>query len=325
MEKEELLKNYEKPLTGYPSLDKPWLKYYRENVEKLANNIPKNKTAWDVIEEKLLEYYDVPALEFFGHVFSRQEFINLCYVWARTFRAMGVEENEVVPVYGPVVPDICAMVFGLNMIGACPYFLKLGISPQGLAEETKDSKIAVVYDGMWPLVAHEFSKDRFKKVIVASITKDMPSPKKEIVSFLSKIKSRKVQTKIPDDKKYICLDKAMEVADYYTGDVKVPFKENRPVVISSSSGTTVKGLIKGIEATNESIISQMYYEHYSDIPYIKGDKVLNHFPFTASTSLNSLFMYPLFSGMTVVIDPRVSNKDFYNQLINLFLHYIHQF
>ncbi len=308
---------FDKGLTGFPSIDKPWLQYYDEGAEERANNIPENKTVWDVIEEKLLEYYDIPALEYFGRVFSRQEFIDLCYTWARTFRAMGVEQNEVVPVYGPFVPDICAMVFGLNMIGACPYFLKLAISPEALAEETKDAKVAVVYDGMWQNVAKEFMKDKFKKVIVASVPADMPSPKKQIVSFLSAIQARKNKIRIPDDKKYIWADKAKQIAEYYTGDVKVPFEPERSTFITSSSGTTVGGVVKGTVATNESTISQLYMGEESDTQFFPGDRCLNHFPPTASTSLNLLFLTALYRGETIILDPRVSEKDFYNQLINL--------
>lgn len=308
---------FDKGLTGYPSIDKPWLKYYREGAEDIANNIPLSKTVWDVIEEKLLKYYDIPALEYFGKIFSKKEFIDLCYTWAKTFRAMGVLENEVVPIYGPFVPDICAMVFGLNMIGACPYFLKLAISKQALEEETRDSKIAVVYDGMWANVASEFSKDRFKNVIVASVSADMPSPKKQIVSFLSKMQSIKDKSHIPNDKKYIWADKARDIANYYSGNVKVPFESDRPAFITSSSGTTIDGVVKGTVATNETTISQLLMGKASAIQYYPGDRCLNHFPPTASTSLNVLFLLALYNGETVIVDPRVSEKDFYNQLIKL--------
>lgn len=308
---------FKKGLTGYPSVDKVWLKYYDDGAEELANNIPVNKTVWDVIEEKLLEYYDIPALEYFGRVFSKQEFIDLCYTWARTFRAMGVEENEVVPVYGPFVPDICAMVFGLNMIGACPYFLKLAISKEALEEETREAKIAVVYDGMWQNVAEEFSKDKFKNVIVATVSADMPSPKKQIVSFLSKMEAIKNKSQIPNEKKYIWADKARDIANYYSGNVKVPFVSDRPTFITSSSGTTVGGVVKGTVATNETTISQLYMGKASNIQYFPGDRCLNHFPPTASTSLNVLFLLALYNGETVIVDPRVSEKDFYDQLIKL--------
>ena len=126
----------------------------------------------------------------------------------------------------------------------------------------------------------------------------------------------KDKSKIPDYKKYIWVDQAKKMAEYYTGEVKVPFVKNRDAVITSSSGTT-GGLVKGVVATNESIISQMYSTTYSDIPYKKGYRTLNHFPPTASTSLNSLFLVALMNGATVIIDPRVSEKDFYNQLVKL--------
>ena len=30
----------EKTLTGYPSIDKPWLKYFQDGADERANNIP---------------------------------------------------------------------------------------------------------------------------------------------------------------------------------------------------------------------------------------------------------------------------------------------
>lgn len=313
---DEQAKYFERGLTGYPSIDKVWLNVYAKGADEKANNIPLNKTVWDVIEEKLYEHYDVPALKYFGKEFSRHEFISNCYHWARVFRALGVEENEIVPVYGPVSPSICAMVFGLNMIGACPYFIKIGVNAKTLAEETEEAKIAVVFNALWPAVSEEFSKDKFKNIIITTATSDMPWPKKEIVSFISKIKAQKNKSPIPDEKKYIWADRAMDIANYYGGDVKVPFVKNRNTLISSSSGTT-SGVIKGVVATNESIISQLYYQAFSEIPYIAGDKALNQLPFAVSTSLNSLFMYPLFVGMTVAIDPRVSNEAFYEQITKI--------
>ena len=55
----------------------------------------------------------------------------------------------------------------------------------------------------------------------------------------------------------------------------------------------------------------------SGIQYFPGDRCLNHFPPTASTSLNVLFILALFNGETIVVDPRVSEEDFYNQLTKL--------
>ena len=300
-----------------PSEERIWEKYYEKGASDYANNIPQGKTVWDVIEEKLYEYYDIPALEYFKKVISKEEFINSVYTWARTFRAMGIEEDEVVPVYGPFFPDICAMTFALNMIGTCPYFLKLAISEEALREETKDSKVAVVYDGMWKNVAKEFSKDRFKKVLMATATDDMPSHKKEIISFISSMEARKNKSRIPNDKKYVWLDDAKKIAEYYTGNVKVPFIQDRPAFITSSSGTTVDGIVKGTVATNESTISQLYMSDASGVQYFSGDRCLCPYPPTASTALNVMFLMSLYQGLTVVLDPRISVKDFYRQILTL--------
>lgn len=306
----------EKKLTGYPSIDKPWLKYYKPNAEKQATQIPNDKSVWDVVEERLLQYKDIPAIEYFGRVISRTEFIDMVYTWARAFKALGVKENEIVPYYGPFFPDIGAMAFALNIIGACPYFLKLAIDAEALAEETEDARFAIVYDNMWENVACEFSKDRFEKVIIVSATDAMPVLKKLILSMITKLRHR---CSVPHDsntKKYLSLNEAKKYTDRVQGEVKASFVPDRAAFITSSSGTTVGGIVKGCVATNESTIAQLMMGSASDVQFFPGDRCLNHFPPTAATSLNILFILPLYQGMTVVMDPRVSDRDFYRQVIN---------
>lgn len=304
-------------MTGYPSIDKPWLQYYKPGAEEKAVSIPEGKTIWDVVEEKLLQYSEYPAIEYFGREISRPEFIELVYTWARAFRALGVGENEYVPYFGPFLPDVGAMAFALNVIGACPYFLKLAISPEALAEETKDSKIAIVYSDMWEDVRREFSKDRFERVIFVNASDAMPSPKKQIVSLRGKIMRDRKGQRLPAGEKYLRLEAAKKYAGQFHGEVRAPFVPERPAFITSSSGTTVGGVVKGCVATNESTITQLFMSDASLTKLIPGDRCLTNFPPTASTSLDCLFILPLFRGMTVVNDPRVSAQDFYNQILHL--------
>lgn len=307
----------EKALTGYPSIDKPWLKYYNSGAEEYASNIPTAKTVWDVIEERLQQYKDIPAIEYFGRKISRSEFIDMVYTWARAFKAIGVKEDEVIPYYGPFFPDVGAMTFALNIIGACPYFLKLAISPLALAEETADSRIAIVYSDMWTNVSGEFSKDRFEKVIFVTATDAMSSPKKQIVSLLGKLKRDKNTPPIPRGGKYLRLDEAKKYSARFSGEVRARFVLDRAAFITSSSGTTIGGVVKGTVATNESAIAQLLLGDASEFQFFPGDRCLNHFPPTAATSLCLLFFYPLYRGVTILLDPRVSETDFYNQIVKL--------
>ena len=292
------------------------MKYYKSGAQGKSTRIPDGKTVWDLIEERLLLYKDIPAIKYFGRVISRPKFIDLVYTWARAFKALGVKDNEVIPYYGPFFPDVGAMALAMNIIGACPYFLKLEISPEALSEETADSRIAIVYDDMWENASSEFSKERFEKIIIITVADAMIFPMKQIVSMRGKLNGGK-RTIIPRGSKYIRLDQAKHFANNHPGEVRVPFVPDRPAFITSSSGTTVNGIVKGCVATNESTIAQLLMGEASGIQYYPGDSCLNHFPPTAATSLNALFFLPLYMGMTVLMDPRVSENDFYNQILHL--------
>lgn len=304
-----------KELTGFASIDKPWLKYYENGAYDRANNIPSNKTIWDVIEESLIKYKSIPVLEYFKREISREDFIDSVYLWARSLRGIGIEENEIVPIYGPFFPDIFAITCALNLIGATPYFLKLSMSKKDFEKETIDSKYAIVFDGMWSTVSEIFSDNRFKKVIVVTAADSMLRPKKEIVTFLNYMEQVKNKSLVPRNNKYIWVDTAKQMADYYSGEVKVPFKKNRTAFITSSSGTSLGGQVKGTMATNEGAIAQLYQAENAGIHYYPGDKCLTNAPPTASTSLNCLFLLPVYKGMTLINDPRVNEQIFYKQMM----------
>lgn len=259
-------------MTGFASKDKPWLKYYEPTADEKAKQVPKNKTIWDVIEESLIKYKDIPAIEYFKKEISRPDFINSVYLWARALRGMGVEENEIVPIYGTFFPDVFYITCALNLIGATPYFLKLAMTKQDFEIETSESRFAIVFDGMWNNVKDVFSDDRFKKVIIITAADSMTHPQKEIVTFFNYIDGIKNKSLVPRKDKYIWVDIAKKMAGYYTGKVKVPFKENRNAFITSSSGTSLKGGVKGVIATNESAIAQLYQADNAGINYIAGDK-----------------------------------------------------
>lgn len=301
--------------TGFASVDKPWLKYYDVNAFDNAINAPNNKTIWDIIEESLIKYKDISAVEYFKKEISRPDFIDSVYLWARALRGMGVEEDEVVPIYGPFFPDIFSITCALNLIGATPYFLKLAMSKKDFEIETNNSRFAIVFDGMWNNVKDVFSDDRFKKVIIVTAADSMLHPKKEVVTFFNYIDGIKNKSLVPRKDKYIWVDTAKKMANYYTGEVKVPFKENRNAFITSSSGTSLNGEVKGVIATNESAIAQLYQANNAGINYFSGDRCLTNAPPTASTSLNCLFLLPMYRGMTLINDPRVNEQVFYGQIM----------
>ena len=66
--------------------------------------------------------------------------------------------------------------------------------------------------------------------------------------------------------------------------------------------------------SNESVLANIIATSISRPNYIEGKKVLASTPPTASTSLNCLFLLPLYKNMTVILDPRVGEKLYTEQL-----------
>lgn len=306
-----------KKISLLPSEEMKWLNYYDKGAYDLAIDVPKNMTLWDRIESKLKEYYDVPAIEYFNRIISRDDFIESVYEWAKVFKELGVEEDDVVPIYGPFFPDIAAMLFALNVIGASGYCLKLAIDKDSLNQETDGCKVAVVFNDMYGNVKDVFDDARFKKVVIATAYDSMPRPKKEIVKFISNIQKLKNGSLISNDKnKFIWADDAKKMCTNCSENLKVPFKANRNFIITSSSGTTVGGVVKGTPVTNETALSQLAILDNSKVNYCYGDSCLLSFPPTASTATFCQFILPLDRGMSLIMDPRISSEQFYKLIMS---------
>jgi len=303
-----------KEKTGLASIDQPWLKQYENYDETRDSKYITNRTVWDVTEDMLAKYSHVPYIEYFGNNISREDFADYVVTWARVFRAMGVKPGDHIPLYVPATPESFAMFFAADAIGAIPYYQKLAITKEALDFETQEASIAVVFDGLWDNVKDVFGQDRFKKVIVTSAADSMMFPLRQISKIKSYMDNKKRECPIPKDSKYIWVDDAKKMADYYTGDYKVPFEPNRIAAITTSSGTTSHA-VKGIMDTNEGILASLACTINAETGFTEGKRTLTCFPPTASTSINCLQLLPTFTGGTIVFDPRVDIAKWYDQLM----------
>lgn len=300
--------------TGYSTIDQPWLKQYKYYDRNKEQNYISDKTVWDVIEVMLEKHSNINFIEYFGRNISREEFASYVEMWARSFRAIGVQPGDIVPLYTPATPEAYAMFFALNSIGATPYYQKLAITKEALDVETKEAKIAVVFDSLWENVKDVFSQDRFKNVVVISASDSMMFPLKQFAQLKSYFEQRKSVNRIPNSPKFIMANDMKKLADYYTGNYKVEFQPGRIAAITTSSGTT-SHVVKGIMDTNEGILASLQCTAQAESGYEEGKRTLTCFPPTASTSLNCLQLLPTYTGGTIVFDPRVDASIWHDQLM----------
>lgn len=90
----------EKELTGYPSIDKPWLKYYSE--EALNTPLPEC-TVYELLWEKNKDHLDDIALMYFGKKISYCRLFENINKVANSFMTLGVKKAILLPCVLPTL------------------------------------------------------------------------------------------------------------------------------------------------------------------------------------------------------------------------------
>ena len=102
-------------LSGYPSIDKPWLKYYSEEV--LNAPVPE-KTIYQYMYDGNKDFPNDIAINYLGKEITYGEMFEKIDICAKAFMMLGVKEKDIVTVALPSIPEAIYIVYALNRIGA---------------------------------------------------------------------------------------------------------------------------------------------------------------------------------------------------------------
>ena len=105
----------ETKMSGYPSIDKPWMKYYAE--DKRDFTLP-DCSVYDFICSNNADNMSAIALDYFGNEVSYAELIKKINQCAAAFRSLGVQKGDVISFCNPTTLEIYYSFYALNKIGA---------------------------------------------------------------------------------------------------------------------------------------------------------------------------------------------------------------
>ncbi|MEG1506182.1 MAG: class I adenylate-forming enzyme family protein [Bacilli bacterium] len=255
-----------KDITGYPSVDKthekgetflkkhpfiPSISVF--NAVKLINGMYKNDCAVSCMDLSL----------------SYDEIINMSVTISKSFKELGVKENEVVSVLMPNLAQAVAVYLAANRIGATVSFLNTLSS----MDEKKnylnlfESKVLVNYDQ---------SVDLSKKYLEGTKVKQVITLKKEDVNRKSFNEKTSGLTGYSD---FINYSDMSSIAAYYRNPVKTNFGGNYDSLILFTSGST--GKEKAVVITNKNIVAWGTYEkNSSNLSSTRGEKSIICVPFS---------------------------------------------
>ena len=123
--------------TGYASIDKPHLKYFKKGT--LVAKLPTMKM-YDYMYLRTKKYSTLTALNFYGRKITFDELYSKIEDTAKAFLKKGIKEGDHVVISMPTTPEAVYMLFALNRIGAVAVELDPRTSQEDVRNIIKDSK-----------------------------------------------------------------------------------------------------------------------------------------------------------------------------------------
>lgn len=293
----------EMELTGYPSIDKPWLKNWplfllegRKNYDRIIDNV---RDVWSDPDEAIINFYDtyITVKDFFGRV----EAI------AKSLHTMGVKEGDSIAVSLESVPEFMELFLACEVLGcSVKNFLEVGLDTVELIK-TCSSDLYFTNDYIsGDDVELVYGSTHINRIIMLdplySAINDAgirPHIRNAIDErYSGKVKSNHVQNMKWED--FLKLGQHVE---------KLPEVKSGNVLYSAfTSGTT--GKRKEVMHTSEStlgVIRQIALLPPHEKP--RPTWMLSIFPPTLVACVVAMLWYPLIAGKQLIMDPFCKLED----------------
>ena len=272
---------------GYPSIDKPWMKYYSE--EALHGEIPKC-TMYEYIFDHNKSHLDGIALRYFTKKITYQKLFENIRKTADAFWAQGIRKGDAVTIMSLNTPETIYCIYALNYIGAVANMVYMTLSEEEIVETVRntDSKMFIFLDVAAEKVRNVVEDIEKIRVLAISPTDSLGFPVQKFSALKSKINTKGFW-KWKDFLKAGEHQKAQQTS----------YHENELSVIVYTSGTT--GTPKGVMLSNDSLNAVAWQYEKSGMKFTRGETFLTFMPPFLSIGLSLNVHLPLSLGTASIM------------------------
>lgn len=278
-------------LTGYPSIDKPWLKYYNEDV---INGSYKELSIYDYLYENNKNYLSQTSLHYLGNDISYGDVFKKIKESAAALQAYGCKKGDIVTIALPCIPEAVYLVFACSYIGAVANMIHplAGVDEINRYLVEVKSKIFIMFTGTYEIVKGKLDRTYLEHAVVVS---PLYSAGK-MLKVLSYLKKDRLDSDYISWNQFVknASAEAVKCDDVGIDDV---------VVISHTGGTT--GEPKGVMLTSRNYVSYAW-QNTKTCQYTEYRKttMITVLPPFVNYSLTSSLLHPTIWGVTVILIPK---------------------
>ena len=226
----------EKKLTGYPSIDKPWLKYYPDKT--ISAPLPEC-TIYEYLYESNKDYPNDIALEYMGSKITYGKMFAHIDDCVKSLTALGVKVGDIVTIALPSIPEALYMVYALNKMGAVANMIHPLAGENEIVHYLNEvsSDVAVLFEGTYNIVKNSLHATSLKKAVVVSAGDSLPFGIKQLYMLKNKLPKFTADGMLMNWKQFIGLGHNATI---------IPAKKDcsKTAIISHTGGTT--GEPKGV-------------------------------------------------------------------------------
>ena len=287
-------------LSGYPSIDKPWKKYYNQDE---MNKVRPKRTVYQEVYNNNKDFANDLALEFFGTKIDYETFLNNVGKTAKAFEEYGIKKGTFVTICAAGVPETAYSFYAASKIGAVANMISPYFDKKDLVDRIEDceSDVLIIMDNFYPGLKDAIKKSRIKNIII------LPTLNSSLLRFISK------GIKLEKHSNELFWNQFIKDGSKRAETETLNYEKQSPLAMVYSSGTT--GASKGILLSNDSFQNSIQAYPASGVDISRGQKFYQIIPPWFSTGLSTSLHLPLSYGVSVFMDPRFERSVFIKNIL----------